>query len=60
MTYDSPISTGHRYRLTTPDLVKQWMSAVEALSEQHRKEFWSSEIARRAVYLVPSMLLNRI
>jgi hypothetical protein len=42
--------------LRTPALQNQWFDTVEALPPGERQRFWSTELARQAVWLVPNKL----
>lgn len=40
--------------LRTPDLLRQWFDAVEAMPERHRARFWDSDLGRQAVWILPN------
>ncbi len=40
--------------LQTPDLLRQWFDAVEAMPERHRAHFWDSDLGRQGVWILPN------
>ncbi len=40
--------------LRTPDLLRQWFDAVEAIPERHREAFWKSNLGRQGVWILPN------